>query len=134
MSDRMPPDRLNEIGVLKRREIEARILMPVLTALGDEFGRERVLEIARRIIVDVAREQGGAAPAAREGRHDRRARRPGAGPAPDGLARARGRTRPGGARGEGLRAELPPVSALCGSSRISDPEINRSAAHSVSIQ
>jgi hypothetical protein len=54
----MPPDNLNEIGVLKRREIEARILMPVLTALGDEFGRERVLEIARRIIIDVARGQG----------------------------------------------------------------------------
>jgi L-2-amino-thiazoline-4-carboxylic acid hydrolase-like protein len=58
MSDRMPPDNLNDIGVLKRREIEARILMPVLSALGDEFGRERVFEIARRIIVDVAREQG----------------------------------------------------------------------------
>ena len=26
----LPPDTLNEIGVLKRREIEARILMPVL--------------------------------------------------------------------------------------------------------
>ena len=52
----MPPDTLNEIGVLKRREIEARILMPVLSALGDEFGREKVFEIARRIIVDVARE------------------------------------------------------------------------------
>ncbi len=58
MSDRMPPDNLNDIGVLKRREIEARILMPVLSALGDEFGRERVFEVARRIIVDVAREQG----------------------------------------------------------------------------
>jgi hypothetical protein len=58
MSAQMPPDNLNEIGVLKRREIEARILMPVLSALGDEFGRERVFEIARRIIVDVAREQG----------------------------------------------------------------------------
>jgi hypothetical protein len=54
----LPPDTLNDIGVLKRREIEARILMPVLQALGDEFGRERVFEIARRIIVDVAREQG----------------------------------------------------------------------------
>ena len=54
----LPPDTLNEIGVLKRREIEARILMPVLQALGDEFGRERVFAIARRIIVEVAREQG----------------------------------------------------------------------------
>ena len=54
----MPLDNLNEIGVLKRREIEARILMPVLTALGEEFGREKVFETARRIIIDVAREQG----------------------------------------------------------------------------
>jgi hypothetical protein len=58
MSAQMPPDNLNEIGVLKRREIEARILMPVLAALGDEFGRERVFEIARRIIIEVARQQG----------------------------------------------------------------------------
>jgi len=54
----LPPDTLNEIGVLRRREIEARILMPVLQALGDEFGRERVFAIARRIIVEVAHEQG----------------------------------------------------------------------------
>lgn len=54
----MPPDTLNEIGVLKRREIEARILMPVLSALGEEFGRERVFEIARKVIVEVARAQG----------------------------------------------------------------------------
>lgn len=57
MTDR-PADTLNEIGVLKRREIEARILMPVLEALGDEFGRDRVFEVARRVIVDVAQEQG----------------------------------------------------------------------------
>jgi predicted ArsR family transcriptional regulator len=53
-----PADTLNEIGVLKRREIEARILMPVLDALGEEFGRDRVFQVARRVIVDVAREQG----------------------------------------------------------------------------
>jgi L-2-amino-thiazoline-4-carboxylic acid hydrolase-like protein len=58
MSPSMPPDNLNEIGVLKRREIEARILMPVLEALGAEFGRERVLEVARRVIIDAARAQG----------------------------------------------------------------------------
>src|SRR5918999_1360897 len=57
MPDR-PADTLNEIGVLKRREIEARILMPVLEALGQEFGRDRVFEVARRVIVDVARDQG----------------------------------------------------------------------------
>ena len=57
MTDR-PADTLNEIGVLKRREIEARILMPVLEALGQEFGRDRVFEVARRVIVDVAQDQG----------------------------------------------------------------------------
>ena len=54
----LPPDRLNAIGVLTRREIEARILAPLLEALGNEFGRERVLEIARQTIIDVARQQG----------------------------------------------------------------------------
>ena len=54
----MPADTLNEIGVLKRREIEARVLMPVLQALGEEFGRDRVFEVARRVIVDVAQGQG----------------------------------------------------------------------------
>lgn len=53
-----PPDTLNEIGVLKRREIEARIVVPLLEALGKEFGRERVLAIARDTVVEVARQQG----------------------------------------------------------------------------
>jgi L-2-amino-thiazoline-4-carboxylic acid hydrolase len=51
-------DCLNDIGVLRRREIEARILAPVLEALGREFGRERVIEIARDAIVQIARAQG----------------------------------------------------------------------------
>ncbi len=54
------PDTLNEIGVLKRREIEARIVAPLLDALGKEFGREKVVEIARQVIVDLARQQGAA--------------------------------------------------------------------------
>jgi len=55
-----PPvaDRLNAIGVLTRREIEARILGPLLDALSQEFGRERVLEIARQTIIRIALEQG----------------------------------------------------------------------------
>ena len=53
-----PPDRLNELGVLNRREIEARILGPVLEALGAEFGRQRVLDVARRVVIDIARQQG----------------------------------------------------------------------------
>ena len=56
--DQPPPDRLNEIGVLTRREIEARIVGPLLDALGREFGRERVIEIARDTIVRIAHEQG----------------------------------------------------------------------------
>jgi hypothetical protein len=58
MSLPLPPDRLNEIGVLTRREIEARILIPVLDALCEELDRERVLEIAARAIRVVARAQG----------------------------------------------------------------------------
>jgi predicted ArsR family transcriptional regulator len=54
----LPPDTLNEIGVLKRREIEARILMPVLEALGKEFGRDKVFAVARDTVIQVAREQG----------------------------------------------------------------------------
>ncbi len=57
MSD-LPPDTLNSVGVLVRREIEARILAPVIEALAAEFGRERVLEIVRRVVVEIARRQG----------------------------------------------------------------------------
>jgi hypothetical protein len=49
---------LNDVGVLRRREIEARIVAPLLDALGREFGRERVLEVARRVIVRIAEDQG----------------------------------------------------------------------------
>jgi len=58
-------DRLNAVGVLTRREIEARILAPVIDALGQEFGRDRVIEIVRGVIVDLAREQGRAMAEAR---------------------------------------------------------------------
>ena len=60
-------DRLNAVGVLTRREIEARILAPVVDALGQEFGRERVIEIVRDVIVGLAREQGRAMADARAG-------------------------------------------------------------------
>ena len=46
------------VGVLTRREIEARILAPVVDALGREFGRERVIEVVRDVIAGLAREQG----------------------------------------------------------------------------
>jgi hypothetical protein len=54
----LPPDRLHEVGVLTRREIEARILAPFVDALGAEFGRERVVEILRATIIRVAQAQG----------------------------------------------------------------------------
>ena len=50
--------RLNAVGVLTRREIEARILAPVLDAFAREFGRERVVALAREAIAAVARDQG----------------------------------------------------------------------------
>ena len=54
-----PPDTLNaKIGVLTRRETEARILAPIIDALGEEFGRERVIEILRKTIIKIAQTQG----------------------------------------------------------------------------
>lgn len=55
----LPPDTLNaRIGVLTRREVEARMLAPLIEALGAEFGRERVIEIVRDVIVRIAQQQG----------------------------------------------------------------------------
>src|SRR5271166_182984 len=39
---------LNAIGVLKRREIEARMLAPLVDALSRKFDREKVLQIVAR--------------------------------------------------------------------------------------
>ena len=52
------PDTLNDIGVLKRREIEARIVAPLVARFSEEFGSERVHALAREVVVDVARSQG----------------------------------------------------------------------------
>ena len=46
------------IGVLTRREVEARILMPVVEALGRSFGRDEVIRIVSGTIVEIARQQG----------------------------------------------------------------------------
>lgn len=51
-------DRLNAVGVLTRREIEARILAPVIDALGARFGRDEVVAIVRETIAGLARDQG----------------------------------------------------------------------------
>ena len=56
---RVPLDNLNaKIGVLTRREVEARILAPMLDAMGEAFGRERVLQVMRDTIIRIARKQG----------------------------------------------------------------------------
>jgi hypothetical protein len=47
-----------EIGVLTRREVEARILIPVIDALGEKFDREKVVEAISQSIIRIAREQG----------------------------------------------------------------------------
>ena len=53
------PDTLTQrIGVLNRREVEARILSPMIDALGERFGRDQVLEIVKDTIVKIAQEQG----------------------------------------------------------------------------
>lgn len=54
-----PADHLNDVGVLRRRETEARIVAPLLERLADEYG-EGVYEVARGVVVDVARRQGAA--------------------------------------------------------------------------
>lgn len=56
-----PPDTLNaRIGVLTRREVEARILAPIIDALGDAFGREEVIAVVRDAIIGIAQAQGAA--------------------------------------------------------------------------
>ena len=55
-----PPDTLNSIGVLKRREIEARVIGPVIEAMCQAFDREQVLAVLRDTIIKLAREQGAA--------------------------------------------------------------------------
>lgn len=56
--DEEPRDPLNDLGVLTRREIEARIIAPLLDAFGEAFGQERVLEITHQTIKEIASEQG----------------------------------------------------------------------------
>ena len=55
----LPDDDLNaKIGILTRREVEARILAPVVDALGNQFGYDRVLDIVRESIIQIATDQG----------------------------------------------------------------------------
>ena len=53
------PDTLTQrIGVLNRREVEARILSPIINALGERFGREEVVGIVKDTIIKIAQGQG----------------------------------------------------------------------------
>lgn len=54
----LPPDTLNSIGILKRREIEARILAPIVAALCEKFDRTEVLATVRDTIMQIATQQG----------------------------------------------------------------------------
>ena len=57
--DNPRPDRITqEIGVLKRRETEARILAPIIEGLADSFGKEAVLEVIKDKIISLSRQQG----------------------------------------------------------------------------
>ena len=56
-----PPDTLNQrLGVLNRREAEARILQAFLGHLESEFDAQRVREILRETIITIAHQQGAA--------------------------------------------------------------------------
>ena len=52
-------DELTEkIGVLARREIEARIIVPFVEALKKQFGEEKILPILEDTIMNISRTQG----------------------------------------------------------------------------
>jgi len=53
-----PADYMNVVGLLNRREIEARILAPLIKALEAEFDHQKVLEITRGVVQEAARLQG----------------------------------------------------------------------------
>jgi hypothetical protein len=49
---------LTQVSLLTRREIEARIAGPLIRAFIEEFGKEKGLEITRRVISSLSRESG----------------------------------------------------------------------------
>ncbi len=57
-TDYLNQDYMNAVGLLNRREIEARIIAPLITALSQEVGESRVLEVTRQVIQAIARQQG----------------------------------------------------------------------------
>jgi len=57
-ANRFKDDLNQRIGVLTRREVEARILAPVIAAMQARFGPDQVQEVLRDTIARLAREQG----------------------------------------------------------------------------
>lgn len=49
---------LSQVSILARREIEARILMPVLNAFIKEYGKEQTVKLVDPVIQELAREGG----------------------------------------------------------------------------
>ncbi len=49
---------IDEIPILQRREIEARIAGPLIEAFIEEFGREKTLRVASRVILELAEQSG----------------------------------------------------------------------------
>ena len=49
---------IDEMPILVRREVEARVIGPIMTAFIDKLGREEALAVLRPIIEDLARESG----------------------------------------------------------------------------
>ena len=49
---------ISKVGMLVRREIEARIATPLIMAFVEELGREKALEIAGKVIESLSRESG----------------------------------------------------------------------------
>ncbi|MDE0306187.1 MAG: L-2-amino-thiazoline-4-carboxylic acid hydrolase [Albidovulum sp.] len=59
VESKAPPDNFSQqFGVLKRREVEARILAPLIQAFAKEFGREKVEKLLSETIVELAHAQG----------------------------------------------------------------------------
>jgi len=55
----MSDDAMERLTLLERREIEARILGPLIRGFQEEFGSDRTLEVVRRVVTELA-QQGGA--------------------------------------------------------------------------
>lgn len=51
-------DDISTVPILLRREIEALITVPLIEAFAEEFGEEKTLQIARKVITQLAEENG----------------------------------------------------------------------------